>query len=75
MIARSQLLCIQCANPLGGNVLQSSQNQALNEMMENRNQALGEMPNLWLFGITHSRGQVELFFYYIYSYIHTSFLN
>lgn len=32
------------------------------------------MPNLWLFGITDSRGQVELFFYYVYSYIHTSFL-
>lgn len=55
MMVRSQLLCIQCANPLGNNVLQSPQNQALNEMIENSNQALGEAPHLWLFEITDSR--------------------
>lgn len=48
-------------------MLQSLWNQALNEMIENSNQVLGEMLNLWLFGITDSKGQVELFFYYIYS--------
>lgn len=75
MIARSQLLCIRSANPLRDNVLQSLWNQALNEMIENSNQALREMPNLWLFGITDSKGKVELFFYFIYSQIHTSFLS
>lgn len=33
------------------------------------------MLNLWLFGITDSKGQVELFFYYIYSQMHSSFLS
>lgn len=44
-------------------------------MIENTNQALGETPNLWLFGITDSKAQVELFFCCIYSQIHTSFLS
>ena len=75
MIARSQLLSIRCADSLGDNMSKSLWNQAVNEMIEKSHQALGETPNLWLFGITDSKGQVELFFYCIYSKIHTSFLS
>lgn len=72
-ISRSQLL--YCANPLGDTRLQSPWNQARNEMIENSNQALGETRIFWLFGITDSKWQVELFFYCIYSQIHTTLLS
>lgn len=64
-MARSAFASFECANPLEDDALPSLWTQALHEMTENCNRALGETPNLWLFGIINSEGQVEPFLYHI----------